>query len=207
MSSELSDLLSALEDSHDRGDWITARELAEQIISIDPESTEARVYLRIASRKIDENQSIDERDTERKSNHSEDTAKIEGPQDLEVEHSTERTAGLFVGRKRENERLIAAFEEVVAGHGRLVMLAGEPGIGKTRIAEKLAAHAESRGARVLWGRLHEGSGAPPYWPWVQIIRTFVDGGDWQKGQSDLDRYIRVIARVVPELAEEIGELF
>ena len=57
------------------------------------------------------------------------------------------------------------------GRGRLVLLVGEPGIGKTRTAEELATYARVRGARVLWGRCHEGEGAPAYWPWVQALRA------------------------------------
>ena len=67
----------------------------------------------------------------------------------------------FVGRQREMEQLTAALEDARAGRGRLVMLAGEPGIGKTRIAQELAAYAETRGFQVLWGRCYEGEGAPP----------------------------------------------
>src|ERR1700730_11712398 len=77
----------------------------------------------------------------------------------------------FVGRQRELEVLKGAFEQACAGYGRIVMLAGEPGIGKTRTAQELAGHAAQRDATVLWGRCHEESGAPPYWPWVQIIRA------------------------------------
>ena len=53
------------------------------------------------------------------------------------------------------------------------MLVGEPGIGKTRTAQQLASLAEHRGAQVLWGRCYEEEGSPPYWPWVQLIRTYV----------------------------------
>ncbi len=73
----------------------------------------------------------------------------------------------FVGRQREIGELKAALEEALSGQGRLVMLAGEPGIGKTRTAQELASYAESRGAQVLWGWCYEEEGAPPYWPWVQ----------------------------------------
>ena len=74
---------------------------------------------------------------------------------------------VFVGRQREMAELTAALEETITGHGRLIMLAGEPGIGKTRITQELASYAENRGAKVLWGRSYEEEGAPPYWPWVQ----------------------------------------
>jgi predicted ATPase len=80
---------------------------------------------------------------------------------------TAMTAGsddTFVGREREMAELTAALEDTIAGRGRLVMLVGEPGIGKTRTAEELAVIARQRGAEVLWGHCPEERGAPPYWP-------------------------------------------
>ena len=62
--------------------------------------------------------------------------------------------------------LKAALEETLSGRGRLVTLVGEPGIGKTRIAQELTTYAGLRGAQVLWGRSYEEQGVPPYWPWV-----------------------------------------
>ncbi len=76
-----------------------------------------------------------------------------------------QTSSTFVGRDRELAELNKALEETLAGHGRLVMLVGEPGIGKTRTSQELASLAERRGALVLWGRCYEEEGAPPYWPW------------------------------------------
>ena len=67
----------------------------------------------------------------------------------------------FVGRHREMEELKAALEEAISGKGRLAMLVGEPGIGKTRTAQELASHGERSGVRVLWGRCYEEEGAPP----------------------------------------------
>jgi class 3 adenylate cyclase/tetratricopeptide (TPR) repeat protein len=77
------------------------------------------------------------------------------------------TLGVFVGREQELERLRRAFDDCVSGHGGLVMLVGEPGIGKTRTTQELETYAKMRGAQVLWGRTHESAGAPPYWPWIQ----------------------------------------
>ncbi len=71
-----------------------------------------------------------------------------------------------MGRERELGELSKALEDSLAGQGRLVMLVGEPGIGKTRTAQELAALAETLGAQVFWGRCYEEQGAPPYWPWV-----------------------------------------
>ena len=73
--------------------------------------------------------------------------------------------------------LEAALNDTLARHGRLVMLAGEPGIGKTRTARELASNAEQHGAVVLWGRCYEEEGTPAYWPWVQTIRSYVQKND------------------------------
>ncbi len=70
--------------------------------------------------------------------------------------------------------LTSTLEEALSGQGRLVMLVGEPGIGKTRTTQELASYAESRGAQVFWGRCYEDEGAPPYWPWVQTMRSYVN---------------------------------
>ena len=53
-----------------------------------------------------------------------------------------------------------------------MLIAGEAGIGKTRIAEELCADARAHEAQVVWGRCHEGEGAPAYWPWRQTLRAF-----------------------------------
>ncbi|MEK6276708.1 MAG: AAA family ATPase [Actinomycetota bacterium] len=113
---------------------------------------------------------------------------------------------VFVGREAELSELRSAADEALAGRGRLVLMAGEPGIGKTRTAEELATYAQVRGAKVHWGRCHEGEGAPAYWPWVQAIRSYVREADpvalaWELGAGAAD-----IARVVPEVAEVVGEV-
>jgi predicted ATP-dependent serine protease len=84
---------------------------------------------------------------------------------------------IFVGRQGEMASLHPALEEALSGRGRLVMLVGEPGIGKTRTARELAIYAENLGVQVLWGRCYETPGAPPFWPWVQVIRTYIRGSD------------------------------
>ena len=85
--------------------------------------------------------------------------------------------GAFVGRQREMSELRVALEDAISGQGRLVMLAGEPGIGKTRTAQELVCYAEAQGAKVLWGWCYEGEGAPPYWPWLQPLRSYVQQAD------------------------------
>ena len=85
---------------------------------------------------------------------------------------TDRLAvpGPLLGREAELARLDGALTASLEGDGRLVLIAGEAGIGKTRLAEELARVARGRGALVLWGTGVEDDGAPPYWPWVQVLR-------------------------------------
>lgn len=78
----------------------------------------------------------------------------------------------LVGRDAETEVL----EQAVTGEGhRVTLLAGEPGIGKTSLAEQAAETARARGRRVVWGRCWDGTGAPPFWPWTQAVRELVGG--------------------------------
>src|SRR6266704_3772927 len=80
---------------------------------------------------------------------------------------------VFVGRQRELEECREGQDDAVAGRGRSFLVVGEAGIGKTRLVEELAREAAERGHLVLWGRCWEGEGAPPYWPWIQVIRAYL----------------------------------
>lgn len=81
-------------------------------------------------------------------------------------------SGVFVGRIQEVMQLREGLEEALAGRGRLLLVSGEPGSGKTRLTEELTTYARMRGAGVLVGRCFEGAGAPAFWPWVQAIRRY-----------------------------------
>src|SRR2546430_15438646 len=83
----------------------------------------------------------------------------------------QRTESVFVGRQYELEELRAGLEDAVGGRGRSFLVGGEAGIGKTRLVEELAREAAEWGHLVLWGRWWGGEGAPPYWPWVQVVRA------------------------------------
>src|SRR5919106_4354331 len=83
----------------------------------------------------------------------------------------------FVGRDREFNALKSALSTALSGQGRVVVLAGELSIGKTRMAQELVDYAEAMGVHAIWGRCYEGQGAPPYWPWIQVIRTYLQDCD------------------------------
>src|SRR6266540_3239683 len=110
----------------------------------------------------------------------------------------------FVGRDREVAELVAGLEDAVGGRGRLFLIAGEPGIGKTWLAEDLAGHAMQRGVRVLWGRCWEGGGAPPFWPWAQMIGALAEDCDEQTLAAWLGAGAGSVAQVVPGLTERLG---
>ena len=86
-----------------------------------------------------------------------------------------RATGVFVGREVELEELSAGLEDAFAGRGRLFLISGEPGIGKSRLADELANRAVEQGAVVLVGRCWEAGGAPAFWPWVQALRALEIG--------------------------------
>src|SRR6478672_7191568 len=75
-----------------------------------------------------------------------------------------------VGREAELAVFEAALDDALAGRGRLFVLVGPPGAGKTQLADEIASRAKARGATVRWGRGWDGGDAPPYWPWRQAIR-------------------------------------
>lgn len=79
-------------------------------------------------------------------------------------------AGL-IGRSRELEDLLEGLEDARAGLGRLFMVSGDAGIGKTRLLEALQEATDPTDARFIWGRCWEGGGAPAYWPWTQLLQA------------------------------------
>jgi hypothetical protein len=112
----------------------------------------------------------------------------------------------FVGRDAEMRLLREALEESVAGSGRVVLLTGEPGIGKTRTAYELAALARRTGAAVLAGRSHEGEGAPAYWPWAQVVTACARTMDEPALRSHMGNAAADIARAFPVVRERLPDL-
>ena len=112
----------------------------------------------------------------------------------------------LVGREDELALLRAQLDQACAGAGSVALLAGEPGIGKTRTAEELAADARLRGARVLWGRCYEGEGAPAFWPWVQLIRGYLHDQHPDLLRAELGPGTPEIAELVPELRQRLPEV-
>ncbi|MGZ6640725.1 MAG: AAA family ATPase [Solirubrobacteraceae bacterium] len=110
----------------------------------------------------------------------------------------------LLGRAEELASLSSALADASAGRGGLVLLAGEPGIGKTRLAQALGEQAGRARARVVWARGWDGGGAPAFWPWVQVIRELTAGATDDELRAALGPGARWVASIAPELRERLG---
>ncbi|WP_448627121.1 helix-turn-helix transcriptional regulator [Geodermatophilus sp. URMC 64] len=104
----------------------------------------------------------------------------------------------LVGRRHELRVLADCLCSAQAGRPRLVLCRGEPGIGKTRLAEELVATAGARGFATAWSQSAESAGAPPFWPWRQVLRT-VDEEVGLVAIAERRRLVADLARLAPDV--------
>jgi DNA-binding SARP family transcriptional activator len=112
--------------------------------------------------------------------------------------------GQLVGRIEERDVLDRALAAVTDGTGRAVLIGGEPGIGKTRLAETFA--GKVHGALVVWGRCQELGTAPPFWPWRQVLRGLAQELPASQLRTVLGADAGVVLEVAPELADLIDDV-
>lgn len=110
----------------------------------------------------------------------------------------------LVGRGVELDQLDAALGDAVEGRGGLVVVTGEPGIGKTALARVFVDRAAARGAFSAWGTCWDGGGAPALWPWVQVVRALARHEDAATLRAGLGDGAPWIAGLLPELAAALG---
>jgi tetratricopeptide (TPR) repeat protein len=115
------------------------------------------------------------------------------------------TPGL-VGQDGALAVLRAAVDGAAAGRGGLVLVAGEAGIGKTALVSHIAGHVAQRGLGVLWATCWDGPGAPAYWPWVQIVRGYVEICDPALLRAQLGTAAGELARFVGEIGAVLSDL-
>jgi class 3 adenylate cyclase/tetratricopeptide (TPR) repeat protein len=109
----------------------------------------------------------------------------------------------FVGRDKELAALRNHLDQTSGGRGRLVLLAGEAGVGKTRLADEVLREARSRGFRVWRGHCNSTEGAPPYLPFVEALRQYVDERPDDVLADELGEEAGEIARLVPEVSRRL----
>jgi class 3 adenylate cyclase/tetratricopeptide (TPR) repeat protein len=112
---------------------------------------------------------------------------------------------IFVGRDAELARLGQLWKEAAAGERRVPLIAGEPGVGKTRLAAEVAFQVHGGGGMVLAGRCDEDLGVP-YQPFVEALRHFVGSTPPADLRERLGRYGGELVRLLPELAGPVPDL-
>jgi predicted ATPase len=114
--------------------------------------------------------------------------------------------GRFIGRAEEMAALRAAIDAALGGQASLVMVAGEPGIGKTRLAEEAGAYTRLCGAQVLVGRCYEGESASPYSCFVEAIREYVSTRPDDALKAEMGDGASDLAKLVPEIRKRFPHL-
>ena len=127
------------------------------------------------------------------------------PESVETQSAERQQTDPFVGRDRELEELTAALANASAGSGQLWLLAGEPGIGKSRLSSELADIARRQGIAVYVGHCYEWDGTPPYWPWIEILRARIADLDDAMLEQQIGGGAGRIAQIVEEISIRLPE--
>jgi DNA-binding CsgD family transcriptional regulator len=112
----------------------------------------------------------------------------------------------MVGRDVELDRLLGRLTKAAAARGGVVLIAGEPGIGKTRLLAELSERAIQNGALAFSGRCYEGEWAPPYAPFAEAVKTHVVMADPDQLEVDLGPGAGPLAQLVPSIREVVRDV-
>ena len=105
----------------------------------------------------------------------------------------------LLGRALELDTLRGRLALAEQGQGGLMLIEGDPGVGKTTLAEQLARMARERGFEVIWGRAWEDGGAPPFWPWIQVLRAIAEREGPERLRAWLGSGGSELSLLLPEL--------
>lgn len=112
----------------------------------------------------------------------------------------------LVGRRDEISALLDALESAKRGHASVVLVAGEPGIGKTCLLEAFAGRATDEGAEVLRGGASEAAGMPPYLPFLEALGQHIRTTPADKLRAQTGELAAILATLLPELAARLGQI-
>jgi class 3 adenylate cyclase/tetratricopeptide (TPR) repeat protein len=112
----------------------------------------------------------------------------------------------FVGREAERAELRRCLDQVAKGQGALAMIGGEPGVGKTRLAEELMVEARQRGMTAFIGHCYEMEGAPPYIPFVEILEATAHVIPPEALRDALGESAPEVAKLMPELRRQFPDI-
>src|SRR5215212_5996934 len=109
----------------------------------------------------------------------------------------------LVGRDAELAALLRRLADAGRGQGGVALLAGEPGIGKTRLLAELAERARRDGWRVLAGHAYDTEGMPPYLPFLEALRAHLRDASPDAVRAQLGRGAGQVALLIPELRDRL----
>jgi ABC-type oligopeptide transport system substrate-binding subunit/DNA-binding SARP family transcriptional activator len=112
----------------------------------------------------------------------------------------------LVGREQEMALLDRCWQEAEKGRGKLVLISGEAGLGKTRLVEEFAQHVRLHGARVLWGRCYEFERVLPYQPVAEALGASLPALAPSELQNLPAWAVAQVACLVPEVTEKRADL-
>jgi DNA-binding SARP family transcriptional activator/DNA-binding CsgD family transcriptional regulator len=138
-------------------------------------------------------------------------------QPAELRPTEEPPALFLVGRDPELAHLRSRLRHAASGHGGAAVLVGEPGAGKTTLAEAAAGLAAAAGVTAAWARCLDAASTPAYWPWSQVLRALPDGplvraarqrldGDVAEGEEESARQFRAYEAVAAALGEAAADV-
>ena len=105
----------------------------------------------------------------------------------------------YVGRETERAEARRLLDLAVQGHGGVLLIGGEPGVGKTRLADEVLADGRQRGCLALTGRCYETEGTPPFIPWVEMVEQSASIVPRAAFREALGDAAPQVAKIVPEL--------
>jgi class 3 adenylate cyclase len=112
----------------------------------------------------------------------------------------------FVGRTGELATVKTAIDAGLSGDGSLLMVVGEPGIGKTRLTEETAVYAQLRGVQVLIGRCYETESGLPYIPFIEALRTYVSSAPEERLRDELGDSAPDVAKIISEVRHRLPNI-
>ncbi len=112
----------------------------------------------------------------------------------------------FIGRESERAEARRLLERAIEGQGGVLLLGGEPGVGKTRLAEEVLAEGRERGCLALAGRCYETEGTPPFIPWVEMVEHSAAIVPKAAFRDVLGDAAPEVAKLVPELRRTFPDI-
>lgn len=134
------------------------------------------------------------------------TARTRTLQPTGVLDSQLQSSSRVVGRQRELAQLEQLWDQAQNGHGRLALVVGEPGIGKTYLIQALITHVERQGATILRGGCYEYEATTPYLPFVEGLRAHVRAHSADILRAQFGPTAAELARLAPEIEVKLGVL-